>query len=140
MLGYTHERLPCARLSKMPNPCYGARDVGDNAPFPNIGENVDPSNQAVGSPSLIITAGAYHERSKDHTRRDTHDRSARRRNGLGANYPTGALSHYVRSLLNLPEARSLILLNIQWTLCDSRRAREVQCVARKRPEIEGFRA
>ena len=140
MLGYRHERLPCARLSEVSNPCYGARGVGEDAPYPIIGENVDPSNQAVGPLSLIVTACAYHERSKSHTRRDTHDRSARRRNGLGANYPTGALSHYARSLPNSPEARFLILLNIQWTLCDSRRAREVQCVARKRAKIQGFRA
>lgn len=124
----------------MPNSCYGTRDVGDYAPFPTLGENVDPSNQAVRTSSPIATACTDPERSQDHTGRDTHHRSARRRNGLGANYPARALSYHVRSLPNLHEARFLILLDLQWSFCDNRRAREVQCVARECPEIQGFRA
>jgi hypothetical protein len=31
----------------MSNPCYGTGDVGDYAPFPAFGENMDPTNQAV---------------------------------------------------------------------------------------------
>ena len=55
MLGDSHERLSRAQPSKLPDSGHCSGDAGDDAPITTIGEDMDPTYQAVGLPYMRIS-------------------------------------------------------------------------------------